>query len=657
MKKNRSISKTLYLTNFFIFLIITIVFISVSCIAIINSTNNALELSMTETAKLAANNVSKEFEIYKTLFSDIAKTDLINNKNVPTSTKISYLEDINIKYGEKLNCTIDVVYNSNDKSLIQKIDVSNYDFYQEALNGVTNISVPINITELNNELFFIFSEPIISDGSNIGVLFVTIKYDYIYNSVSNNRIGKTGSIYILDKKGYMIVHDDKSYVNVTNPYEESKTDKSKRELGELQLRAIKGETGFGEYLWNNRTKIAAFSNIDKDLGWSVFVATEKSEFTSHLSRSIIVFIVLAIMLLLVSGTIFYILSKKIINPILLIVKRMELLADGDLSTPVPDIKTNDETKLLHTAVVHTIKSLKEYITNINYVMTQIADNNLNIEVNIDYTGDFTEIKKSLTKIIEELNKNMKDINQVAEQVSDGANQISAGAQLLSQGATEQASSLEELSATINEVSENINLNSRETLNANDLTEKALEELQKGNKEMKEMLISMDEIKISSNEISKIIKLIEDIAFQTNILSLNAAVEAARAGAAGKGFSVVADEVRNLANKSAEAARSTTILIEKALSAVSNGIEIADVTASSLNLAVELSQNVSNIMRKIAVNSNELTVSISQILEGTEQISAVVQTNSATAEESAASSEELSSQAAILKQMIEKYNLK
>ncbi|MPM96870.1 Methyl-accepting chemotaxis protein IV [bioreactor metagenome] len=174
--------------------------------------------------------------------------------------------------------------------------------------------------------------------------------------------------------------------------------------------------------------------------------------------------------------------------------------------------------------------------------------------------------------------------------------------------------------------------------------------------MQEMKLAMNNINAKSAEISKIIKTIEDIAFQTNILALNAAVEAARAGSAGKGFAVVADEVRNLAQKSADAAKNTTMLIEETVLAVERGSKIVDITAQSMINVVSGSDQVREFVNEIARTSKEQSDAVSQILIGVEQISSVIQSNSATAEESAAASEQLSGQADLLKQHVDQFQV-
>lgn len=305
----------------------------------------------------------------------------------------------------------------------------------------------------------------------------------------------------------------------------------------------------------------------------------------------------------------------------------------------------------------TIVFLKQYVDEITDTLERIGAGDLGQEITTDYLGDFIAIKDAINGITTHLSNVMGEINEAAGQVETGARQISDGGQHLSHGTTEQASSIEELSASIDEVAAETKRNAQNANEANDRAVEVQTNAQSGNKQMAEMVASMLDINESSHNISKIIKVIDDIAFQTNILSLNAAVEAARAGQHGKGFAVVAEEVRTLAARSAEAAKETTTLIEGSISKVDVGTKIADETAESLKEILSQIEKVAELVSKIAQASNDQATEISQITKGLEQVSLVVQTNSATAEQSAAASQELSSQAEMLKEMVDTFKLK
>lgn len=335
---------------------------------------------------------------------------------------------------------------------------------------------------------------------------------------------------------------------------------------------------------------------------------------------------------------------------------MVQMSQGNLNASVKGSYKGDYL-ILANSVNETASVLKNVVNEISNILLRIGQNDLNIENVRAYKGDFSLISDSLNKIVDSLSRTMREINTAAEQVAAGAGQISDASQTLSQGSEEQASSIEEVTASITEMATQVKQNAANATQADDLSLAAKSNAVKGNEQMKEMLQAMHDINESSTNISKIIKVIDDIAFQTNILALNAAVEAARAGQYGKGFAVVAEEVRNLAQRSANAAKETTAMIEGSIEKVGAGTKIANNTAQGLNEIVESITKAAELVSQISAASSEQASAISQVNQAVEQVSQVVQTNSATAEESASASEELSSQAEMLKQMVNRFKLK
>lgn len=250
-----------------------------------------------------------------------------------------------------------------------------------------------------------------------------------------------------------------------------------------------------------------------------------------------------------------------------------------------------------------------------------------------------------------INKIVSGLYQGAEQVAAASVQLSSSSQTLAEGNSQQAAALEETSATLEQSASMIGQNSENTRQAAALASQAKVAADKGSSEMVEMMVSMEEIKKSSDQISKIIKVIDEIAFQTNILALNAAVEAARAGEAGMGFAVVAEEVRNLAQRSAKAAKDTAEMIEHNIESSNKGVTVARKVGDSLNEIMLQAKKVNDLMEQVALASQEQAQGVAQINKALSQMESVTQQNAAGAEETASSSEELSAQAETLKDIV------
>lgn len=350
-------------------------------------------------------------------------------------------------------------------------------------------------------------------------------------------------------------------------------------------------------------------------------------------------------------------TKSIVKPVKEIEKAAGEMSKGSLHVDL-SYQSRDELGSLANGMRTTITNISTIIDDITYLLGAMASGDFQIvsKCREKYVYDYQPIMEAMRNIRNNLSDALFRINEAADQVANGSEQVSSGAQALSQGATEQASSIQELAATINDISNQINNNAQNAKEARLEAEEASRNVALSNEKMTEMNQAMLQISDKSNEIGKIIKTIEDIAFQTNILALNAAVEAARAGEAGKGFAVVADEVRNLASKSGEAAKNTTLLIEESMHAVENGTKITAETAKSMQAVVEGTKRINMIIEEVADSSDKQAVAVSQVTQGIDQISSVVQTNSATAEQSAAASEELSGQAQIMKGLVQRFKL-
>lgn len=310
--------------------------------------------------------------------------------------------------------------------------------------------------------------------------------------------------------------------------------------------------------------------------------------------------------------------------------------------------------------------------NIEDTVMDLSDYNVKVAKDLDSQGDKDSAMASIGIIIvcfvafgllvfiglmissmitKPIKQAIDGLNIGTEEVSGAATQVSAASQSLAEGTSEQAAAVQETSATLEETSSMVLQNRENTKEAAVLAKQAKQYAEKSNDEMHKMSQSMSELKISSNEIAKIIKVIDEIAFQTNILSLNAAVEAARAGDAGKGFAVVAEEVRNLAQRSAQAAKDTTVIIESNIELSDSSVIIAKAVRESVESIGEQAAKVSGLLDEISVATNEQAQGVEQIHKAVSQMEIALQSNASTADESASASRSLQEQAINVKDIV------
>ncbi|BCJ95576.1 methyl-accepting chemotaxis protein [Anaerocolumna cellulosilytica] len=359
-----------------------------------------------------------------------------------------------------------------------------------------------------------------------------------------------------------------------------------------------------------------------------------------------------------TGSCIYILigtERSITKPIDEIKEAMVEISRGQLQVEI-SYHSKDEMGILCEAVRKTLQRLNDYISNITYVIKQLEDKNMTIRVGIDYEGGFAPIKISLDNTASTLQEVIRLLFQSAKEMTLGADQIAQAAKVVADGSEEQSQAINRLSGQLNEIALMVNKNAKEAADVYTISIDTVEAAKLGDGQIKILVNAMTAISAHAGKISQVIAVVEEIADQTNFLSLNASIEAARAGSAGRGFAIVASEIGKLATESREAVKSTTNLIESTVQAIQEGVALANETSENFKNIVQASLKTNQVMDKIADNAKEEAGQLNTSMEYLQQIAAIIETNSDAARESSAMSEEFISQAEILEQLLGQYTI-
>ncbi len=486
-------------------------------------------------------------------------------------------------------------------------------------------------------------------GKVIGMAGLDLSLAHVGEILSQCTIGDTGYVIMTASDGTIIYHPDSSLIQ--------------KSLGSLDISSnvtnlvSSGKDGFVKYSINGSTKYGFVTPID-DTGYVVFSSLSSGEYSQSLVRMIIAMVIIFTIGVGIIFVAIKTVSASITKPIETLDIAAKELADGNLDVQL-EVTSNDEIGELGHSIQQTVARLKVYIAyidEVSQVLSDMADGTLSISLKQEYTGDFSKIKDALLNISSSLTEIMTGITKSSNQVSTGSDDLARAAQTLAEGATNQAASVEELVATTDSIVTELRTSKEDALNCASEAKKVTALADSSKSQMKDMLDAMQKISETSNQVVSIIHTIEEIADQTNLLSLNASIEAARAGEAGRGFAVVASEIGTLATQSSEAAATTKQLISVSIAEIEKGVTLANQVTDTLETVVSGIDNVSTMVTHTADLSVEQEQNMKQMQEGIDSIAQAVQDTSATAQESSATSEELAAQATVLTELIKRFKL-
>lgn len=537
--------------------------------------------------------------------------------------------------------------------LVQGIDgapESLDDGFFTMLKETDNLTI-YNSTIFQDKLGITMGMPVKENGETAFYLVGVYKYDMLNDVLSSINIGKNGMAYMVNREGIVTGHPDQSKVQAKSTL---------LQLGGGNEEAIKsvttGETGSTEFDIDGQQMLVAFSPIH-GTQWALVIQVPKSDYNNLINRAMIVAGICTLAVLFISILVILRMARSISKPVKNVTNRMLGLSDGDLHTEVAHIRSGDELEIMTRTLADTVGSVNRYISDIHQVLSGVADGNLQIEPQVQYKGDFTLIRNSLVTILASMNKTISGFRAAAARLAQMAEELSGQSGQLHQASLEQNQATEVLVDEVTHVKEQLAGVIKSSDQTHTMTSKITRKVQEANTQMDALSNAMSNISSNAQEITSIAKAIDNIAFQTNILALNASVEAARAGSAGRGFAIVAEEVKELAGKSAQAAQNAMAIVANTKAVIQKGVELNASTAESLQAIYGVSTEISEISDQLIAAVQGQENALISMEERIATISSIADRNLQSAVGTSQSSELLAKESEELQMQVKKFALK
>ena len=625
-----------------------------------SQSKSSVQEAVVETAqivmKTASSLMSEELDSYLIAMKDLAAEEAFTGNQIDTEEAQKAIEACAERNG------LDRVGYTDAKGINQKgLDFSEREYFLRAKESLKPVVSEVYASQTDNgAMSVLFAAPIIKEnGSFGGIVYCASSCELLSDLLSQVSIGSSSYTFMLDSNGTVIAANQYDWVtnycnfltgnNTTGIFDTSV-------MANVSNSMVNGISGYDIFEAGDDTFFSVFAPVDIENGWSVCVSGNIEDFmTSYYSGIKNIFVVMVILFIVICIYVGY-LGARMSKPILKSTDRMMLLAEGDLHSEVPNIKTLDETYILQKSIASTIAILNQMISEVGDILGKMAEGDFTTKIESEFIGDLLPLKNALNKILHELRKLLREIGATSNQVLFGAQNVAQLSESLASTVTEQTSIMENIRENVEDISNGADVNAKSANEAATVASQAMIFVEEGSQYMEELIEAMIKMEESSQAIEKINKTVSDIAFQTNILALNASVEAARAGTAGKGFAVVAEEVKSLAEKSAVASQDASELIQDTVSAIKNSMEVAQKTSASMQQVVEQTKQVDGHIGKIANMSQEQLDKLDQIQKSINEIADALSSTAASSQESAATAEELNAQATALEKMIQKFRV-
>ncbi|WP_252222898.1 MULTISPECIES: methyl-accepting chemotaxis protein [unclassified Clostridium] len=640
------------LLSAFMFLIIIVCiglfFVSsyISKKAIVNTVQTILPNVATQASLAIENNINIRLKTLETL----AENEKLQDENVAIKEKVNILLTEEKRSGHLKMSIIDINGKSND-ILGEEYDVKDTEYFKNGIEGKYTVSNPMTV---NEKLVFIYSVPIIKDGNTVGVLTATRDENELSKYTNNIKVGETGQSFIINNEGTAIAHRDKNLVlKKDNNFENIKKDPELKSLAEIEKKMVAGENGIGEYNYGNKKKYIAYAPI-KPVNWSIGVVIESGEILNHLMILIISVGITSLIGILIAVIFARRIVKSINKPIIASVENLKVIASGDLQTETTNGFSNRRDEL--GIMAKSIESMKQSIISmLNSIKTSSSD--IKLQTN------------NVEEISNELKSSSKNIYYATNDVAKGTVNQSEDLIYITNILKGFSLKLDDIVDIIKNVDFSISNIKNMSYNSNKDMENVIESVKNVNNTFNELITKIKDVENNVNKINEITNLIDDISDQTNLLALNAAIEAARAGDSGKGFKIVASEIRKLAEQSKVSAVDISSLISK----ISKDTDLMVNKTKTMKKELDnqekdidtakksfetITVSVNDIVPKMVVTNNsvqDLNASKDDIMNKIESASSVAQEVSAAAEEIAASTEEMNKYAESLAKLVNALN--